>query len=43
MQKEELIQLENLMRKTVEENLYMNYLGIELLEIREGYALARMK
>lgn len=43
MENEELIQLEKMMRETVEENLYMKYLGIELLEIREGYALARMK
>lgn len=43
MTENEVMQLEQIMRKTVEENAYMQFLGIELLELREGYAFARMK
>lgn len=36
-------QREQMMRKVIKENLYMQFLGVELLELREGYSLARMK
>lgn len=35
--------VEQLLRKIVEENAYMQFLGIEFLEIRQDYALGRMK
>ncbi len=40
---EEKDPLAEAMRKTVEKDLYMQFLGIEVLELREGYALARMR
>lgn len=43
VQKERQILLENKMRQVVAENPYMQFLGVELMEIREDYGLARMK
>ena len=43
MKKENRELLENKMRQVVAENPYMQFLGVELLEIREDYGLARMK
>lgn len=43
MTDEKTIQLEQTMRKIVKENAYMQFLGIEILELKEGYALGRMK
>ncbi len=37
------MQIEKKMRQVVAQNPYMRYLGVELLELREGYGLARMK
>lgn len=34
---------EQILRKMVDENTYMKFLGIELLEVKPGLALARMK
>ena len=34
---------EQTLRKMVDENDYMQILGIELLDVKQGYALARMK
>lgn len=34
---------EQILRKMVDENAYMQFLGIELLEVKQGYALARMQ
>lgn len=39
----EKLMLERVMRRTVEENAYMQFLGIELLELKEDYSRARMK
>ena len=36
-------QKEQIMRKVVAENKYMRFLGIEILELKEGYGLGRMK
>lgn len=43
MEEDILLQCERIMRKVVKENPYMQFLGVELLELREGYSLARMK
>lgn len=43
MTEQEQVKLEQVMRQTIEENTYMQFLGIELLTLKEGYALARMK
>lgn len=34
---------EEILRKMVDKNAYMQFLGVELLEIKSGYALARMR
>ena len=34
---------EEILRKMIAENAYMQFLGIEFLKIRQGYAFARMK
>lgn len=36
-------QKEQIMRKVVAENEYMRFLGIEILKLKEGYGLGRMK
>ena len=43
MSTENWSQKEQIMRKVVAENEYMRFLGIELLELKEGYGLGRMK
>ena len=43
MEKDRVVKLEKVMRKTVKDNLYMQYLGVEMLELKEGYGLGRMK
>ncbi len=35
--------IKHAMRKIVENNAYMKYMNIELVELREGYALGKMK
>ena len=37
------LQREQTMRKVLEENQYVRFLGIEIIDLREGYCLARMK
>lgn len=37
------LQREQVMRKMLKENPYMQFLGIELLKLKEGYSLVRMK
>lgn len=34
---------EEILRKMIAENAYMQFLGIEFVKIRQGYAFARMK
>lgn len=43
MEENILCQREQIMRKVIEENFYMQFLGVELLKLQEGYSLARMK
>ena len=43
MEKEKSAQLEQAMRKIVETNSYMRYLGVEILELTENYGIGRMK
>ena len=43
MTEQEKQKLEQIMRQTVSNNMYMQFLGIELLALEEGYAKGRMK
>lgn len=43
MTKEAVLTIEQIMRKMVSENAYMRFLGIEILDLKQEYALARMK
>lgn len=43
MEENILCQREQIMRKVIEENFYMQFFGVELLKLQEGYSLARMK
>lgn len=43
MEEDIFLQREQVMRKMLKENSYMQFLGIELLKLKEGYSLARMK
>ncbi len=43
MEENILWQREQILRKVIEENYYMQFLGVELLKLQEGYSLARMK
>ena len=43
MEKEKSVQLEQAMRKIIETNSYMRYLGVEMLKLTEGYGLGRMR
>lgn len=42
MEKEKSAQLEQIMRKIIDTNPYMRYLGVEMLKLTEGYGLGRM-
>lgn len=43
MSEDIFLQRERTMRKILEENQYVRFLGIEIMDLREGYCLARMK
>lgn len=43
MEKEKSVQLEQAMRKIIDTNSYMRYLGVEMLKLTEGYGLGRMR
>lgn len=43
MTEQEKQKLEQIMRQTIADNMYMQFLGIELLVLEEGYAKGRMK
>ena len=43
MTEQEKQKLEQVMRQTVADNMYMQFMGIELLVLEEGYAKGRMK
>lgn len=43
MEKEKSAQLEQAMRKIIDTNSYMRYLGVEILELTENYGIGRMK
>lgn len=43
MTEQEQQKIRQIMIKTVTENEYMQFLGIELLDLQDGYALGRMK
>lgn len=43
MSEDIFLQRERTMRKILEENQYVRFLGIEIIDLREGYSLARMK
>lgn len=43
MEDQTLLLREQAIRNVVESNPYMKFLGIEILELKEGYGLARMK
>lgn len=43
MEKEKSVQLEQAMRKIIDTNSYMKYLGVEMLKLTEGYGLGRMR
>lgn len=43
MEDDRSIQLEQAVRKMIEENLYAQFLGMEFVKLRKGYSLSRMK
>ena len=43
MEKEKSVQLEQAMRKIIDTNSYIRYLGVEMLKLTEGYGLGRMR
>lgn len=43
MENQTLLLREQAMRDVIESNPYMKFLGIEILELKEGYGLAKMK
>lgn len=42
MEKEDMMQREQAMRKILQENAYIQFLGVEFLTLKEGFAQARM-
>ena len=43
MEKEKSVQLEQALRKIIDTNSYMRYLGVEMLKLTEGYGLGIMR